>query len=412
MRVRRVAGEVWLSAGFAVVAGIGWWLHSIPLALLGTTGVLVSALFYTWERECLTGVAYRRTLAHDRASFGEVIDLDIEIVNDKLLPLTWLHIEDDFPLLSLEGGSVLFGRSLYRPNLVQVLPMLPFQRIRRRMPITCDRRGLHTIGPARIRSGNPIGYRQRHLAVREKLHLLVFPKIFRLEPPNIVPGIPLGDQRIRGLLGDPSRVSGVRDYRAGDPLRAIDWRATARTGSLLVREFEATASPRIALFADLWVPELKRVINSSELEFLVAVVASVVVDLTDRGISVGLYSSASVNGDQISYPPSSAPGAPGEMLELLAKASPYGAYRGMRFADILLSQGPSLPRGTSAVIVAADFNVALVPALSELCRRVPTTTLWIDIGSGHPPPDGMLHGNLQTRFIDDWKQSDTLELVT
>jgi uncharacterized protein (DUF58 family) len=239
--------------------------------------------------------------------------------------------------------------------------------------------------------------------------LLVYPKIFRLEPPDIVPNVPLGDQKVRGLLGDPSRVSGVRDYRSGDPLRTIDWRATARSGSLLVREFEATASPRIVLFADLWVPELTRTVNSNELEFLVAVVASLVVDLTDRGISVGLYSGGSVNGNQIAYHPSSAPGAPTEMLELLAKASPYGT---LHFADVLLSQGSRLSRGTSAVVVSADFDEAMAPALSELCRRVPTTTLWIDIGSGRPPPDNMPHSNLQTRIIDDWKQSDTLELAT
>jgi uncharacterized protein (DUF58 family) len=409
MRFRRVAPEVWLAAGFAVLTGVGWWLRSTPFALLGTTGVLVSVLFYVWQRECLTGVGYGRTLTHDRASFGEVVDLDIEIVNDKLLPLTWLHIEDHFPPLSLEEGSELFGRSLYHSDLVHVLPMLPFQRVRRKMPITCDRRGLHTIGPATIRSGSPIGYRPRYLTVREKLSLLVYPKIFRLEPPNIVPGVPLGDQRIRGLLGDPSRVSGVRDYRAGDPLRTIDWRATARSGSLLVREFEVTAAPRIVLFADLWVSELQRTLDSSKLEFLIAVVASVVVDLTDRGISVGLYSGASVSGDPIAFHPSSGGGAPAEMLELLAKASPYSGA--LTFTDILLTHGPRLPRGTSAVVVAADFHEGMVLALSELCRRAPTTTLWIDIGSGHPPPHGMPIGYLQTRFIDDWKQSDTLELV-
>src|SRR6202034_1606272 len=103
----------------------------------------------------------------------------------------------------------------------------------------------------------------------------------------------------------------------------------------------------------------------------------------------------------IAYPPSSAPGAQSEMLELLAKASPYGTYGGLTFADVLLSLGPRLSNGTSAVIVAADFNEPIVAALSELRRRTPTTTLWIDTGSGSPPPDGMTHGYLQTKFIDD-----------
>ena len=342
MSRRRGPPEAWTAVGFALLVGLGWWLGSVPFALVGTIGVFVSGLLYFWQRECLSGVTYRRSLAHDRASFGEAVSLDVEIVNDKLLPLTWLHIEDEFPaFLGLRGGTVVSGPANPRSVLVQVTPMLPFERIRTHMSVLCDRRGLHTIGPARIRSGNPFGYRQHQLTLRDQSQLLIYPKIYRLEPPRIVPGILLGEQRVDGLVGDPSRVSGVRDYRQGDALRTVDWRATARAGSLLVREFEATASPRVTVIADLWVPELRQNFNPPELEFLIAVVASVVVDLAERGVSVGLSSGASVGGKQIAYPPTSAPGALPDMLELLAMASPYGR---VRFADVVVDEGTRTSR--------------------------------------------------------------------
>jgi uncharacterized protein (DUF58 family) len=412
MSASRVPPEAWTATGFSLLAGIGWWLHSLSFALVGMTGMLLSGLFYIWQRDCLTAVAYRRRLSHDRASFGEEISLEIEILNDKLLPLTWLHIEDDFPSeLSLEGGLIVSGRSGIRSVLVQVLAMFPFGRVRRRMSITCDRRGLHTIGPAKILSGNPFGYRQRSVAVRDQLNLLVYPKVFELNPPGIVAGVPLGDQRVRALLHDPSRASGVRDYRPGDPLRTIDWRATARSGSLLVREFESTASERVVLFADLTVRGLRGSFDPAKLEFVVAVVASVVAELAGRGISVGIYSGASADGNQVAYSPSCSPTALSDMLELLAKTSPYGIYGGPRFADIVLYEGARLSSGTSALIVASDFDDATVAAMSELCRRAPVTTLWVDTGSGHPAPDGLAKGRLNTRFIDDWKRSTTLELA-
>lgn len=40
---------------------------------------------------------------------------------------------------------------------------------------------------------------------------------------------------------------GVRDYRPGDALRAVHWRSVARTGRLIVREFEDEERARVAL---------------------------------------------------------------------------------------------------------------------------------------------------------------------
>ena len=36
-------------------------------------------------------------------------------------------------------------------------------------------------------------------------------------------------------LEDPIRIAGARDYRPGDPLKRMHWKATARTGELQVR---------------------------------------------------------------------------------------------------------------------------------------------------------------------------------
>ena len=139
--------------------------------------------------------------------------MDIELVNDKLLPLTWLHVKDEMPaVLTIQGGTVLPSSSGWRSELHHLLPMLPFQRLRRHLTVVCDHRGEHHFGPAELRSGNPVGYHEHVARVRGQVSLLVYPKVFRLAPPEIASRVPLGDHRA-GLSLATGPESGARGAR-------------------------------------------------------------------------------------------------------------------------------------------------------------------------------------------------------
>lgn len=407
----RIDGE-WKVAGLGLALAIGgWWAKSILLAMAGVVVVLTALVLWITQRECLTGVRYRRQLAQHRANFGEEVALDVELVNDKLLPLTWLHVEDLMPMaLTIRGGTVVSTRSERTRELQQVLPMLPFQRIRRHLVVVCDRRGVHGFGPAHLRSGDPIGYRQRHGSVQSTEEILVYPKVFRLETAGIASRVPLGDFRSRRrFLGDPSRVAGVREYRAGDPLRHIDWRATARSTSLLVREFEPTTALRVATFVDFSVPQQRwDAPDPPELEFTVAVGASIISDLAARRVPVGLYAAATVEGRGIALPPTSSPAALPEMLELLARA---WARPLASFSRALVEEGSRLGGGTTVVVVAADYTEPILVALAELRRRLSITAIWVNTGQGAPPPPDLVDAKLEARYDDDWQDRASLELA-
>ncbi len=213
----RIDSEWWAAAVGLAVAGVGWGIHATLVALVGTLGALTAVVLWIWDHECLTGVTYRRTLAQQRAVFGEEVAMDVEVVNDKMLPLTWLHVADEVPpTLTVRGGTVQPGRSGLYSELHHLMPMLPYQRVRRRLTVVCTSRGEHTFGPTLLRSGNPVGYREQFAKVRESTHLLVYPKVFRLAYPALVSQMPLGEHHApRELLGDPSQ----RGRRAGIPAR-------------------------------------------------------------------------------------------------------------------------------------------------------------------------------------------------
>ena len=50
--------------------------------------------------------------------------------------------------------------------------------------------------------------------------------------------------------GSGMELFGVREYRAGDPLRRIHWRSSARLGKLVVREYEPPGQQTVGIFCD------------------------------------------------------------------------------------------------------------------------------------------------------------------
>jgi uncharacterized protein (DUF58 family) len=267
-----------------------------------------------------------------------------------------------------------------------------------------------------MESGNPLGYRPALREIRHAEQLLVYPKVFPLIWTGPASRVPLGDQRAQlRLVGDPSRMIGVREYQPGDPLRHVDWRATARSDSLLVRLFEPTASPRVAVFADLAVPQLSwRERYCPELEFTVSVAASVIAELAARRIPVGLYASALVDGHRVARVPGSAPDALPEMLELLARATPYGARE---FADFLATAGAPLAQGTTVVVVAADYSARTSVALAELRRRHAVTAVWVATGPagaarGASPDRDVVDTRWEVAYDPDWISLPALELAS
>ena len=109
-----------------------------PLFLLTLALLVAAALSRLWERFSLERIEYRRHFSHIRAAFGEQVELEIEVVNRKLLPLSWLEAEDEVPAeLHLLHGRV---QPSYKPNrvvLANLLALRPYERLRRRYTLSC-----------------------------------------------------------------------------------------------------------------------------------------------------------------------------------------------------------------------------------------------------------------------------------
>jgi uncharacterized protein (DUF58 family) len=87
--------------------------------------------------------------------------------------------------------------------------------------------------PARI--AGPLGLAWWSLPLQGSERSIVIPAMLELQEGAV--GAALAGSRISRVIGPGAHVEQLRDYRPGDPLRAIDWRATARRRQLVSRDF-------------------------------------------------------------------------------------------------------------------------------------------------------------------------------
>ncbi len=98
------------------------------------------------------------------------------------------------------------------------------------------RRGRLPLGPLRLRLVDPFGLVLRTTSGVDTATLLVVPRVRPLGPVALSGGAgggAAGARRSLAVHGEDD-VS-TREYRRGDDLRKVHWRATARTGELMVR---------------------------------------------------------------------------------------------------------------------------------------------------------------------------------
>jgi uncharacterized protein (DUF58 family) len=233
--------------------------------------------------------------------------------------------------------------------------------------VSAPQRGYHPVGPASIRSSDILGAWPSRTEDDAIDHLIVYPRVYRLGELGLPAERPFGDVRgANRIFEDPLRIAGLREYRPGDPMRRIDWKATARAGDLRSRVYEPSATRQLYVFLNAdtlehaWEGYL-----SDELERLVSVAASVVSWAAGARYAVGLLANGAFpDADRpIRLPPSRARDQHARLLEALAVIQPLTMGD---LAGAIRREAGRLAAGSTIVAIAALVPQALADALERL----------------------------------------------
>lgn len=106
--------------------------------------------------------------------------------------------------------------------------------------IPTRRRGIVTLGPVRSVQGDPLGAISRQKVLTDAVELFIHPRITHVDGGAF--GILRDVEGVTTSNLSSSDVSfhALREYVPGDDRRSVHWRTTARTGKLMVRQFEET----------------------------------------------------------------------------------------------------------------------------------------------------------------------------
>ncbi len=234
------------------------------------------------------GLSCRLSFREEYAVENETSALTEVLSNHKLLPLPVVEIDFhmDKRLRFADGRNSSVSDQSYRRD---VFALAPRQRITRTLEFQCAGRGYFRIEQAGI-TAHDLFLTRKYLASQTQ-----FTEFYVLPRPVPTAQISIPFSQIMGILlsrkkiyDDPFEFAGLREYSLGDPMKYINWKATARAGELLTNLHESTLSQTVTILVDM---EGAGVRNADWLnEAAVRIACSLAERLLLTGIELNLYS--------------------------------------------------------------------------------------------------------------------------
>ena len=113
--------------------------------------------------------------------------------------------------------------------------------------IPTERRGVITVGPVSSVRGDPLGLIRRAVLWTEPEDLYVHPRTIKLGGSAAGFLHDLEGRETREITNADLSFHALREYVPGDDRRYVHWRSSARTGTLMVRQFEETRRSHLVL---------------------------------------------------------------------------------------------------------------------------------------------------------------------
>lgn len=295
----------------------------IEMYVLGAGIAIAVLLAFVSLRRPLPRLQVRRALQPSSVSVGQPARVDFQLRNTGKRRSPYMRLWEP---VGEQGGA---------PMQVAALPSGEAASAAYRVPTS--KRGMLSIGPLHARYHDVLGFCSRSTVLAGTEEILIIPEYAALPFPSKGASGRLGQHlRMKSYGQTGTEFHSLREYVAGDDLRRINWKASARSTDLMVRETALEGIRRCTIVFDTCGDPY----DADTFEIAVSVAASLTTSAAAAGVATRLLTpEADLRGPDVAFP----------ALRWLATVQPTR----LPIDAAAISSGPADGLGL-VVVVAAD----------------------------------------------------------
>ena len=246
--------------------------------------ILVLALQLFLAKRGLKGISAQIDADKNGAEPGEIITITLTIRNGSLLLRPFIGYEillhEDMKI-EAESGSKTSGSVFLWPRT----------SVKRKIEVSVPQRGNYRFGHVILKTGDFLGIKEESYDISELKSVSIYPKRLEGEKISKSTGGILGDMPVRRyIFEDPVLFTGFRDYTGREPMKDISWLQSARTGKLMVRQYDHTSEMSATVVIDTYGA------TSEEAETVFSLARDVCMQLDEASIEYSLCMNAALGG--------------------------------------------------------------------------------------------------------------------
>ncbi len=232
------------------------------------------------------GVYVFLNFVQDHVYAGEQAQMTERIENRKrmMLPILEVAFRVRKELIFTDFENTNVSDYTYKRD---IFALLGNQRITRTLTLDCTKRGYYRIEQSDLTTYSLLHRQRFSRECTADTELYVYAG--RTDVSEIMSECVrmMGNvQCTRMLCEDPFAYASIREYTSADPMKTVNWKASAKTGKLMVNTFESTRMEKVMLYLDV---EDKGILKYEDvIEESISVAASLAGRMLCRGMEVGI----------------------------------------------------------------------------------------------------------------------------
>jgi len=218
--------------------------------------VLLAILFqYLSLKHALEDLHYNFEPSKLLSAPEEVFDMVTSLHNNSRRFVPYVRMIESMPnsaTVHLKGAVIeeyKFMKELWHISKVFLMPK---NTVVRKLPISFAVRGRYTFSGCELKVGDFLGLKEESTRINTRCEVVVYPKAADFNYAITQLGGFFGDMSVkRFIIEDPILTAGFAEYTGREPMKAISWPQSAKSGRMMVKTFDYTTELSVSLVLNI-----------------------------------------------------------------------------------------------------------------------------------------------------------------